>query len=74
MWNMGSTRPLRALDPLARATMLRTPTSILLGAEAPRALTIPMLAAVLADRRKLPAETICFGRCGIRLRSAFCVP
>jgi hypothetical protein len=40
--------------------MSRTPTSILLGAEAPRVLTIPMLAAVLADRRKLPARNTLF--------------
>lgn len=40
--------------------MPRTPTSILLGAEAPRVLTIPMLAAVLADRRKLPARNTLF--------------
>src|SRR6266850_627803 len=40
--------------------MSRTPTSILLGAEAPRVLTIPMLAAALADRRKLPARNTLF--------------
>jgi hypothetical protein len=40
--------------------MSRTPTSILLGAEAPRVLTIPMLAAVLADRRKIPARNTLF--------------
>lgn len=40
--------------------MPRTPTSILLGAEAPRVLTIPMLSAVLADRRKLPARNTLF--------------
>lgn len=38
----------------------RTPTSILLDAEAPRVLTIPMLTAVLADRRKLPARNTLF--------------
>src|SRR6202022_1237340 len=38
----------------------RSPTSILLGAEAPRVLTIPMLAAVLADRRNLPALNTLF--------------
>lgn len=38
-----------------------TPTkSILLGAEAPRVLTVPMIAAVLADRRKLPARNTLF--------------
>lgn len=40
--------------------MPRTPTSILLDAEAPRVLTIPMLAAVLSDRRKLPARNTLF--------------
>jgi hypothetical protein len=40
--------------------MIRTPTSILLGAEAPRVLTTPMLAAVLADRRKVPARNTLF--------------
>lgn len=40
--------------------MSRTPTSILLGAEAPRVLTVPMLAAVLSDRRKLPARNTLF--------------
>jgi hypothetical protein len=40
--------------------MFRTPPSILLGAEAPRVLTIPMLAAVLADRRKVPARNTLF--------------
>lgn len=38
-----------------------TPTkSILLGAEAPRVLTVPMITAVLADRRKLPARNTVF--------------
>lgn len=41
-------------------TMSRPPTSILLGAEAPRVLTIPMLAAVLSDRRKPPARNTLF--------------
>ncbi len=40
--------------------MYRTPTSILLGAEAPRVLTVPMLAAALADRRKHPARNTLF--------------
>ena len=40
--------------------MPRTPTSILLDAEAPRVLTIPMLVAVLSDRRKLPARNTLF--------------
>jgi hypothetical protein len=40
--------------------MPQTPTSILLGAEAPRVLTIPMIAAVLADRRKLRARNTVF--------------
>jgi hypothetical protein len=40
--------------------MHHTPTSILLGAEAPRVLTVPMLAAVLADRRKPPARNTLF--------------
>jgi hypothetical protein len=47
---------LRALNPPVRTIMHRTPTSILLGAEAPRVLTIPVIAAVLADRRKLRAR------------------
>lgn len=34
--------------------------SILLGAEAPRVLTVPMIAAVLADRRKVPARNTLF--------------
>ncbi len=33
-----------------------TTKSILLGADAPRVLTVPMIAAVLANRRKLPAR------------------
>ena len=38
-----------------------TPTkSILLGAEAPRVLTVPMISAVLANRRKLPARNTLF--------------
>lgn len=41
-------------------TISRTPTSILLGAEAPRVLTIPMLAAVLSDRRNVPARNTLF--------------
>src|SRR5882757_6932108 len=49
-------RPLRALNPPVRMIMTQAPTSILLGAEAPRVLTIPMIAAVLADRRKLRAR------------------
>lgn len=40
--------------------MSTQPTSILLGAEAPRVLTIPMLAAVLSDRRKQPARNTLF--------------
>jgi hypothetical protein len=40
--------------------MSRTPTAILLGAEAPRVLTIPMLTAILADRRKPPARNTVF--------------
>jgi hypothetical protein len=40
--------------------MTQAPTSILLGAEAPRVLTIPMIAAVLADRRKLRARNTVF--------------
>lgn len=39
--------------------MIRT-KSILLGAKAPRVLTVPMIAAVLADRRKLPARNTLF--------------
>jgi hypothetical protein len=35
-------------------------TPILLGAEAPRVLTVPMIAAVLADRRKVPARHTVF--------------
>ena len=31
--------------------MTRTPTTILLGAEAPRVMTVPMIAAAFADRR-----------------------
>ena len=41
-------------------TMPRTPIAILLGAEAPRVLTTPMLAAILADRRKLRARNTLF--------------
>lgn len=38
-----------------------TPTkSILLGANAPRVLTVPTISAVLADRRKLPARNTLF--------------
>lgn len=40
--------------------MSRAPTQILLGAEAPRVLTVPMLAAVLSDRQKLPARNTLF--------------
>ncbi len=37
-----------------------TTKSILLGADAPRVLTVPMIAAVLANRRKLPARNTLF--------------
>lgn len=37
-----------------------TTKSILLGANAPRVLTVPMIAAVLANRRKLPARNTLF--------------
>ena len=40
--------------------MSRAPISILLGADAPRVLTTPMLAAILSDRRKLPARNTQF--------------
>lgn len=40
--------------------MSRPPTAILLGAEAPRVLTIPMLAAVLSDRCKSPTRNTLF--------------
>lgn len=36
--------------------MIRNPTPILLGADAPRVLTVPMLAAALSDGRSLPAR------------------
>jgi hypothetical protein len=38
----------------------RTPTTILLGAEAPRVMTVPMIAAALADRRKRAARNTVF--------------
>jgi len=38
----------------------RTPTTILLGAEAPRVLTVPMITAAFADRRKKPARNTIF--------------
>jgi hypothetical protein len=37
-----------------------TTKSILLGVDAPRVLTVPMIAAVLANRRKLPARNTLF--------------
>jgi len=37
-----------------------TTKSIFLGADAPRVLTVPMIAAVLANRRKLPARNTLF--------------
>jgi hypothetical protein len=37
-----------------------TTKSILLGADAPRVLSVPMIAAVLANRRKLPARNTLF--------------
>jgi len=40
--------------------MSRAPTAILLGAEAPRVVTIPMITAILADRRKPPARNTVF--------------
>lgn len=40
--------------------MTRTATSILLGAEAPRALTVPMIAAALAHKRRRPARGTVF--------------
>ena len=40
--------------------MSRAATAILLGAEAPRVLTIPMLTAILSDRRKPPARNTVF--------------
>jgi hypothetical protein len=43
-------------------------TAILLGAEAPRVLTVPAIAAILADRRKLPARNTVFR--WIRLQTA----
>jgi hypothetical protein len=38
----------------------RTPTTILLGAEAPRVMTVPMIAAAFADRRKKAARNTIF--------------
>lgn len=40
--------------------MTRTPTTILLGAEAPRVMTVPMIAAAFADRRKQAARNTIF--------------
>ena len=40
--------------------MTRTPTTILLGAEAPRVMTVPMIAAAFADRRKRAARNTVF--------------
>ena len=40
--------------------MIRDPMPTLLAADAPRVLTVPMLAAVLSDRRALPARTTLF--------------
>ncbi len=40
--------------------MTRTATSILLGADAPRVLTVPMIAAALAHRRRLAARGTLF--------------
>ncbi len=40
--------------------MIPTTKSILLGADAARVLTVPMIAAVLANRRKLPARNTLF--------------
>ncbi len=40
--------------------MKPTMISILLGAEAPRVLTVPMISAVLANRQKLPARNTLF--------------
>ncbi|MGH8138874.1 MAG: hypothetical protein ACREVV_11890 [Steroidobacteraceae bacterium] len=40
--------------------MIRTPTTILLGAEAPRVMTVPMIAAAFADRRKKAARNTVF--------------
>lgn len=40
--------------------MTRTPTSILLGADAPRIVTVPMLAAALSHKRKRPARGTLF--------------
>jgi hypothetical protein len=38
----------------------RTPTTILLGADAPRVMTVPMIAAAFADRRKMAARNTIF--------------
>jgi hypothetical protein len=38
----------------------RTPTTILLGADAPRVMTVPMIAAAFADRRKMAARNTVF--------------
>lgn len=40
--------------------MTRRMTPILLGADAPRVLTVPMIAAALADRRRLPSRGTLF--------------
>lgn len=40
--------------------MTRTPTTILLGADAPRVMTVPMIAAAFADRRKKAARNTVF--------------
>lgn len=40
--------------------MTRTPTTILLGAEAPRVMTVPMIAAAFADRRTKAARNTVF--------------
>ncbi len=41
--------------------MIRSPMPILLGADAPRVLTVPMVAAALSDGRSLPARATLFG-------------
>ena len=40
--------------------MIRTPTTILLGVDAPRVMTVPMIAAAFADRRKKAARNTVF--------------
>lgn len=40
--------------------MTRTPTTILLGADAPRVMTVPMITAAFADRRKKAARNTVF--------------